>query len=516
MKDSRLNCNHIWQYFLVGAIIIVMTLIMCTNIYHYCYKMNADIASEAVLARLIWESGEWIPNSWYPSTELRIWGTPNLAALFYGLTSDMNFAMGTACTVMTIVISLSAYFFISQFSFERTQKLAFILLCLVLPNHFVILELLYLFAVYYGIHVIVFFFTLGVYARLISGKKINGLFMSIAVVLSFMMGMQGVRGILILSVPLFATEIFRQLYLIYSKSKWKDKRNLLVAGWCAILPIAGYTGTLLPFSVGQQTSRNIRKGFVKLIDTVLPDVAECLGFSEIGFIGHILVFGLLLIAIAVFLLCIIRILQKRCDDHAIWIYLMLWISTAISMLAVAFTTTDSSQRYYFMILYTIAFGLVYSIKLSKENMKILNNAGYVLTLFLFLFQANTVYLSIMQSDDPYWDAKYEVCKYLEDNEFQTGYASFEIANTMTVLSEGTIRIAAVASVEKMDICKWLSSTEWYVPSMPYESRTAYIVMEAEREAFDTFCKQHQEDIRFDTQIGQFLIYESDYNLSNRE
>lgn len=40
------------------------------------YKMKADIAEEAVLAGLICKSGEWIPETWYPSTELRIFGTP--------------------------------------------------------------------------------------------------------------------------------------------------------------------------------------------------------------------------------------------------------------------------------------------------------------------------------------------------------------------------------------------------------------------------------------------------------
>ena len=121
----------------------------------------------------------------------------------------------------------------------------------------------------------------------------------------------------------------------------------------------------------------------------------------------------------------------------------------------------------------------------------------------------------MQSEEPFRDTKYEVCTYLEDSGFQIGYANFELANTLTVLSDGSVRVGAVASMDKMNICKWLTSTEWYVPNMPYESRTAYIVLETESEAFDKFYNQHRKDIRFDTQIGQFLIYESDYNFSNQ-
>lgn len=70
---------------LIGVIIIFVT-----NISHYNYKMNSDIGAEAVLGRLIWDSREIIPSSWYPSTETRIIATPQVAALFHGMTGDMD------------------------------------------------------------------------------------------------------------------------------------------------------------------------------------------------------------------------------------------------------------------------------------------------------------------------------------------------------------------------------------------------------------------------------------------
>lgn len=119
----------------------------------------------------------------------------------------------------------------------------------------------------------------------------------------------------------------------------------------------------------------------------------------------------------------------------------------------------------------------------------------------------------MQSEEPNDSEEYAVCKYLIENEYEIAYADFERANTMTVLSGGEIRVAAVASLGKMDVCKWLSSTEWYVPNVPYQSRTAYIVTEAQRETFDKFYNLHQEEIRLEAQIGKFYIYGSEYNYS---
>ena len=84
---------------------------------------------------------------------------------------------------------------------------------------------------------------------------------------------------------------------------------------------------------------------------------------------------------------------------------------------------------------------------------------------------------------------------------------------MTVLANGKVRVAAVATVENMDACKWVSSMDWYAPAIPYETRTAYIIPEAEMENFEGFLALHEKDVQLETQIGRFYIYSSDYNFS---
>ena len=48
------------EILLATMLTVMLALIFCTNTMHYHYRINADIASEGILARLIWESGEWI------------------------------------------------------------------------------------------------------------------------------------------------------------------------------------------------------------------------------------------------------------------------------------------------------------------------------------------------------------------------------------------------------------------------------------------------------------------------
>ena len=72
----------------------------------------------------------------------------------------------------------------------------------------------------------------------------------------------------------------------------------------------------------------------------------------------------------------------------------------------------------------------------------------------------------------------------------------------------------MASVSKMDICKWLSSADWYVPNVPFDEITAYIITEAEREEFLELVAVKGEDaFRLLTKIGKYYIYASPYNFS---
>lgn len=94
------------------------------------------------------------------------------------------------------------------------------------------------------------------------------------------------------------------------------------------------------------------------------------------------------------------------------------------------------------------------------------------------------------------------------------YATFENANSMTVIADGKVQVVPVASVDKMDICKWLSSSEWYVPAKPYHSTTAYVITESEMEEFEQFLEGKEETVSKVGQIGKFSIYVSEYNYSN--
>lgn len=357
------------EWVLGFGILIIIGLIFYTNLFHYNFKMNADIASEAVLARLIWDSGEIIPSSWFASTELRAFGTPNLAALLYGITKNMSLAMGISCSIMTLGIAVSGYFFASRCCKRRKDCLLFVLLCLGISNHYTTLELTYLFAGYYSIHVIILFFTLGVYIDALSHTKINYRMLIGTVCAAFAMGIQGVRGILILSGPLAVTEICREMYLWYLGRAGK-KKDWIITFWSLGLVAVGYAGTCLPFSVGQNFSRNIRNGFSKLWKVVFPQFLDCIGFTEAGIAGKIVLVCVFVLTVCSMVKLLWWMLQKREINPEDWGYLQLCLSPLLTVLMVSFTTVESSERYYFVVLYAMAFAIENFLSYVDSRLKV--------------------------------------------------------------------------------------------------------------------------------------------------
>lgn len=496
---------------LAVGISVFLGLICIVNIFHFNYTMNADLASDVILGRLIWESKEILPSTWYVANEVRIICTPNVTALFYGLIQNMTLAAGLACCIMAILIPVSSIYFGKALGLNLKENLLFSFLGLAIPSNLIILELLYLFADYYAIHVVVLFFTLGVYGEAIKNKRMKWGRLTVSLLLALCLGVQGVRGILVLYGPLFGIEIIRNIYRIYRKTE-REKVDSLISLWVTSLLFISFLGTLFPISVGQGFSRNIRQGFYKLVTVVIPDMGRAIGFHSIDWPGKICLGIMALIILYLLADILLRMCRKKDIEPIEWSFLVVCGSPVVSALTVAFTTVDSTERYYFLFVFAMAFAVV--LILRKMCLKGVWELGAgVLIAGYAIINIGTTYLPIIRAEEPPKTEFYEVSRFLEENNYLTAYATFENANTITVLSNSRIRVAPVASVDKMDICKWMSSTEWYVPNVPFEEETAYIITEAEEECFKEFLLLHEGEVHFKTQIGKFLIYVSDYNFS---
>ena len=479
----KINEIKKYEWLAVIALIAGMIVIFGCNIFHYNYKMNSDIGAEAVLGRLIWDSKEIIPASWYPSTETRIIATPQVATLFYGLTGNMDLSMELACCTMTIGIVLAIWLFMKKAGSSRISCLLMCLFCLGLAGNIIILELLYVFAGYYAIHVIAFFFIMNCYSSLLqkdwkaskgSHRKICGKCMT-GLILAFMLGMQGTRGILITFGPLFGIEMIRILYERIYRSRYQKKGIILgkqqektSSLWVSGLLVLSFLGTKMPFSSGQEISRNIRNGFSKLIQVVLPDTRKAVGFSEGAPVRNICL-GLLVLNVVIWVI-VLLVHMLKCQELSSleWCFLVTAASPVVTALIVAFTTVESSERYYFMWIFSMAFAAILSCEYLRKGMTVGISAWRGLTVITLIaagivigINVHTVYQPILKAEEPTASDALEVVNYLEENGYEMAYSTFENANKMTALSNGKVNVYAINSFETMDICKWLTNADGY-------------------------------------------------------
>ena len=507
IKDKIKEINII-DIFLVILIIALCFVFSYINLFRYKQGLNSDIAAEGLLAREIWETKQWIPDTWYASTETRIISTATWSAPLYGLIENLSLAMGLGCILGMIYFLFCAAYLAKELQFSRTQKLLFLLLCLLLPNNMDEIQMIYTHAGYYVCHLGLFFLTLGWYIRMLKGQeKAWGIGVVIYVV-HFLLGGQGARAILMISGPLFGMEIIRRAYMFY-KDRKVNRADNCITGCVLITVIMGYLGGKLPFSVGQPLSRNIRNAPSKFVNQIIPHFLDTIAWDRLSVIEKISVFVCLIGVACLVISIVVKGAKKEKIKHEEWAFFACVLSVVLTAMALTFTTIESANRYYILIFFAMAFAMV----ILWERKKQYKWLGMVVILITLAGNVSRVYLPVIDNNSYQPYPAIRVAQYLEQQGYKQAYSTFEHANYMTVAVDGNVQVAAVESMKTMKITKWLSSEKWYVPNVPYESKTAYVVTESNLESFQEFYEQHKEEIVFDTKIDMYYVYASDYNYS---
>lgn len=490
----------------IALIVTILGLVFITNVYHYCYEMNADIAAEAILGRVISETKQLIPSCWYPSTETRVINAANLAGLYNMICGKMNLSMGLASFTTTLLIVAAEIYLSCKWELKRSSTVILILLSLAIPSTMTTLTLLYLFASYYGACFIIFVLTLSLYAKSLQRGQISLLTWIVSGVLAFLLGLQGMRGILVIYAPLLAVEFLRSIRdFVITRKKSPSKYVTLI--WSFVLVLFSFIGTKMPVSTGASTTRNIRHGFEKLIDVVIPSVSDTLGLGKSAI--HDAFSYLLLLSCLIELIIIIRKYFRKGDLLPREMgFLVTVASPLITALIISFTTTDNSNRYFFMLLIAMA----YSVPLLLENIKkpVVSLCGAIVAFIPVIFQMNYIYSPIITSEEPRHNNTYEVAQSLVDRDVKIACATFDYAGTIMCLTDGQVTVRSIDSMEQMNICQWLTNAEWFEPYP--DTPVAVITTDYTFEDFERFLSDNDINVIEQYTKDYFHVYilEEDY------
>lgn len=253
---------------------------------------NFDIYADAMVAKYMAEEGTLFPHSWIFGNQLYVVATPVLAALMYSLCADTVLSLGIASCIMTALIILSFWWCVRPFA--KMPAVLTGLLCLIGGTLFSYhaardsygLQLFYTMGSYYACYVIGIFFTLGIWLRLMSKKKVSFWLIAGCFLLNLGLGMQSVREMLVLNIPLCALAL--GLTFLDRKSgrkAWMSESNLFAAAMFTAnfsgITIAEVLVRLLPIhensilggaGIGlEEKLRNCILMFLDYIGVAMPD-----------------------------------------------------------------------------------------------------------------------------------------------------------------------------------------------------------------------------------------------------
>ena len=118
----------------------------------------------------------------------------------------------------------------------------------------------------------------------------------------------------------------------------------------------------------------------------------------------------------------------------------------------------------------------------------------------------------IDSDDSHPELT-QIVSSIEDHNCRFCYSSFNNANNLTVISNGKVQGAAIDDFSKLNISKWLTSTDWYCPNADYNAPTAYLMPKYADYSFDKMCSMHN-DISIILETDNYILFYSPHNYSN--
>ena len=194
-------------------------LVLCGIINFRGFEIFAtpDMYSDTLVAKLMWEQKTIFPEGWVFGNQFYVLATPNLAALFYGLTGSLNLSMALATETMTALILVSFAWMLRPFCSARgvaagVLAILAVVICPSAPDH-LSGQLFYLMASYYACYLIHVLLLCGVYLRLLTdgSRRVFTPPAALALLVTLAMGMQSIRQTAVAVLPLVCVEALLRL-----------------------------------------------------------------------------------------------------------------------------------------------------------------------------------------------------------------------------------------------------------------------------------------------------------------
>ena len=357
---------------IAGSLLYLVSIIWINFNGNQWYSF--DIYSDAFVAKLMAEQNTLFPDNWVFGNQYYVIATPVLAALIYTACHNSVLALAIASCIMTVAVLFCFYWCIRPFVKKRSTWVGVFCMsgAVILGNsassYMNGLQYFYTMASFYACYVFVIFLTLGLFFRLLSSKRINSLAVALNLLFSIALGMQSLRGTLVLHLPLLAVSVLLLFFKKIGKMPLLFSVTLLIANVIGIL-VMKYIPTQ---SIAIISDVKLTLEPAELIGHLTNTFSEFLTITGLSFfqrgIKWLPLFCIATFFFGVVLWSIITIIREK-DFSVISIAILFCLVSVLSVIAVGILMFQVRSIYFFVWYLLVVFSFVYLIeKINRQNL----------------------------------------------------------------------------------------------------------------------------------------------------
>lgn len=528
----KTRISKVGPYIILG---ISFLLVVFLNVFCHDHWLDSDMAAEMMFSKLLAEEGRLFATpDWYYSTEFRFLYTHWIMGPLFRVCEDWH-VIRAITNIVSYVLMLASYFYCMKPLRVKKSLVITTSAILLLPfsetmmTHMVMGNT-------YMFHVMIVFLFFGLYLRLVEGgrKRLFGVELVLFLALALICGVSGVRYLLALQCPLVLAAF---VYLLKSEGFKSFRQNLTENTWGAefrklwkcyamryllygilgvVGSVAGYGVNVLYVSQNYVFQTYDATNFIAVYQGVFFErLQNALGsllmlFGYIPDRGVISLRGVVTLAafalVAVFAFVCVKA-YKGTFGMRQFVSLFLVISFVLNVFVFVFTTSTMVPRYYLTI---FIFALPLLCFYMEQEKVYFDRAVVTLLLVacLLLATGKTVlsYMTVDKNAD-----KRVVAEFLQNKDYDFGYATYWNANIITELTDGQVEVANVLDPTGLGYFKWSSPMKYYEDG--YAEGEVFLLLTAEEiaEAAESAVVRNGKVV-YEDDVYTVFVYESAQEL----
>lgn len=446
----------------------------------YAYWLNgktlldADEASEMILAQHLNEEGGILSKTWYYSTELRVINTQLVYKIGIRIfPTDWHAARTFSIAILMLILLVSYLYFVRQLGLGKYGLWTAIALMVPFSTEY---SYTVLYGGFYVPHISIIFVGLGLFLQVLQMQHRIGRIMLfvLSVLLAFGSGLGGVRQFLVLYAPLFMTvfllmvkDTIHSSHLGEIIGRRTGKTFLFVAS-ILISCLAGvavnskFLSKIYTFEDYSDVSLNSidLSRFWGYLDSwfQLMGYEGCAELRDIT--GMAAICGLILCFLAAICAVIIVKVRARLTEGerivALFSIVSLLLNTFFYLLA------NNPMPRYLMPAVVMTFPVIgMGLKYLPEQNGVWSKIGIAVLIFCVLGQStNYMYYHAFKDHGTLLTAEEKVAYWLADHGYRNGYATFWNANNMVELTDGKLEMWGIETEQGEILWYELENSHW--------------------------------------------------------